>query len=258
MALGQRCLRSIAVDLRASCVALVLVALALTGCETTAEKSAALERQAKRERAEHPTVAQQGLSIAHESTDLKVLSTAVLRSSEGTAALVTLRNLTNRSLRAIPIAITVRDGRGRQLYTNSAPGLAPSLVSAAYLPAHADLTWIDDQVQTTGAAASVSAKVGEALPATAVVPRLNVEGAHQFEDVSNAPSVEGMVVNRSHVTQQELVVYAVARRAGKIVAAGRAVLPRAPGGSSTRFQIFFVGDPRAGQLELSAPPTTLG
>ncbi len=46
--------------------ALVLVALALTGCETTAEKSARLERQAKL--AANGALAQKGLSITREST----------------------------------------------------------------------------------------------------------------------------------------------------------------------------------------------
>jgi hypothetical protein len=238
--------------------ALVLVALALTGCETTAEKSATLERQAKRERAEHPTLAQTGLSIAHASRDVKVVATSVVHSAEGTAAVVTLRNLTSKALRDIPIEITVRDAAGASVYTNSAPGLAASLVSAPLLTPHGELTWVDDQVRASAAAAAVSAKIGEAPATTTAAPRLSIEGAHLFEDPSNGPSVEGTLVNQSGVTQQELVVYAVARRAGTVLAAGRAVLALAPAGAATRFQIFFIGDPSGAQLALSAPPTTLG
>ena len=67
----------------------------------------------------------------------------------------------------------------------------------------------------------------------------------------------GTVRNRSTVTQQDLVVYAVARRGGKIVAAGRAVLPEVAAGASVPFQAFLVGEPSGARLEASAPPTTL-
>jgi hypothetical protein len=123
----------------------------------------------------------------------------------------------------------------------------------ALIPAHGVLTWIDDQVQATGIPTSVSAKVGEGTPASGAIPRLSLTGAHLSE-----AQAEGNVVNGSHVAQQELVVDAVARRGRTIVAAGRAVLANAPGGSSTPFQIFFVGDPIGAHLEVSAPTTTPG
>jgi hypothetical protein len=242
--------------------ALVLAALALTACETNQERSAKLEKAAKqRERAAvaRRTLAERVLTITRQSTKVKVTATAVLSSSEGAAAVVSLQNVSNSSLRDVPIQIHVLDSRGASVYTNDTPGLAPALVSAPLLPAHGTLTWIDDQVQSSGGApASVSVKVGEGTPAAGAAPRLDVEGAHQYEDPTSGPAAEGSIVNHSSVTQRELVVYAVARRAGRIVAAGRAVLPFANAGASTRFQIFFIGDPRSGSLEVSAPATTLG
>jgi hypothetical protein len=126
------------------------------------------------------------------------------------------------------------------------------------LGAHATTSWIDDQVQATGALLSTKAKVGEGEAITGAVPTLVVEGAHLANSETNGPEAEGSVVNHSAVAQRELVVYAIARRAGRTVAAGRAVLPQAEPGSSTRFQLFFIGDPRGAQLEVSAPPTTFG
>jgi len=233
--------------------ALVLVALALTGCETTAEKSAKLEKEALRQRAHEPA-AQKGLSITRESTDVKVVQTAVVHGTEGNAAVVTLHNTSSRALRDVPIAITVRDAAGSALYANSAAGLARSLVSLPLLAAHGQLTWVDDQVQVAGTPASVSAKVGEGAAATGAIPPISVQGAHLAE----AGGAEGTVVNHSRVSQTELVVYALARRAGRIVAAGRAVLPQLPPDTPTRFQVFFIGDPQGAQLELSAPASTLG
>jgi hypothetical protein len=68
----------------------------------------------------------------------------------------------------------------------------------------------------------------------------------------------GFAANRSKVDQRKLVITAVARRAGRIVAAGRAQIPRLKPGKRARFQIFFIGDPRGAHLDLEAPPSTLG
>jgi hypothetical protein len=43
---------------------------------------------------------------------VKVVSATVVRSSEGAAAVVTLRNLSSHPLRTLPIAVTVKDVRG--------------------------------------------------------------------------------------------------------------------------------------------------
>lgn len=167
--------------------------------------------------------------------------------------MITLRNVSATPLRGLPIEITVRDARGASVYTNAVPGLSPTLASVALIPAHGQLTWIDDQIQATGAPASVTAKVGEGAPAGGAIPQLRLEGTHLSE-----AQAEGNLVNHSQVSQQELIVDAVARRGGRIVAVGRAVLASAPAGTSTPFQVFFVGNPAGAQLEVSAPATTLG
>jgi hypothetical protein len=241
--------------------ALVLVALALTACESSQEENAKLEKIAKREAAEarlHHTPGQRGLAITRPSTKVRVIGTAVLHSSEGTAAVVTLHNLSAATLIDVPIEIAVENARGAAIYTNDTPGLATALVSVALLRAHGDTTWIDDQVQAAGVPASVSARIGEGEQVTGAVPRLSVEAAHLVEDSTSGIEAEGRLVNSSAVSQRELVVYATARRAGKIVAAGRAQIPQAEAGTSTSFQVFFIGNPKGAQLEVSAPPSTFG
>ncbi len=236
--------------------ALALVALALTACESNQERSAKIEKVVGRrneEAARRLALAQRALTITKASTKVKVAGTAIVHDSEGTAAVVTLRNLSGTALRDVPIEITVRNARGASVYTNAVAGLSPTLASVGLIPAHSVQTWIDDQVQATGVPASVSAKVGEGTPAAGAVPRLSVVGAHLSE-----AQAEGNVVNHSGVAQQELVVYALARRGASIVAAGRAVLASAPAGTSTPFQIFFVGDPSGAQLQVSAPASTSG
>jgi hypothetical protein len=241
---------------RRAALVLVALALTLTGCETTAEKSAKLERAADANA--RPTQHARGLSITRQSSDVKVIRSGVLHGSEGSAAYVTMRNLTSRPLKDIPIAIAVKDPRGTTVYTNSAPGLAPTLVSAPLLGAHGELTWVNDQVQSPGATSGVAVKVGEAAAADGAIPQIAVHGAHLVEDPASGAGAEGTVANGSRVAQQELAVYAVARRGAMVVAAGRAVLPVLAAGASQRFQVFFIGDPHGAQLTVSAPPSTLG
>ncbi len=228
------------------------LALALTGCETTAEKSAKLEKAAK-----HTTLAQTGLSITHTSTEVRVVSTTVLHDSEGAAAAVTLRNLSPHTLRDVPLAITVKDAGGKTLFRNDAPGLEAAFTSLSCLPAHSEVTWVDDQVPAAGGPVNLTAQAGVAPAVAASPPKIEVNGLHLAEEASSGIAAAGRIENRSQVSQRSLVVFALARRAGRIVAAGRAVLPEVPAGSSVPFQAFFIGDPRGAQLQASAPATVL-
>jgi hypothetical protein len=224
----------------------------LSGCETTAEKSARLERVAHRKRpVEH------GLTIAKPSTDVHVLSATIVHGTEGSAAVVTLRNNSGHTLKNVPIAITVTDARGSTVFQNNTPGLEAALTSLASVGAHGKATWINDQVQASGTPMGVSAIVGVAPTVNGSVPSIEVQGVHASEEGGGAGAA-GTVRNRSNVTQQNLVIYVLARRAGRIVAAGRAVLPEVGAGASLPFQAFFVGSPVGTHLEASAPPTTFG
>jgi hypothetical protein len=239
----------------------VLAALTLSGCETTAEESAKLERAAKgREAAlaQAREAQQRAMRITRVSTKVAVTAVTLLQSAEGDAAVVTLYNHSSTPVREVPVRVTVSDRQGATVYTNEIAGASEALISASLIPAHSSLQWIDDQVQASGSGLRASAEVGEAPVADTPAPRLTIAGGHTVEDPTSGPGAEGSVVNHSTVAQSELVVYAVARREGRIVAAGRGVLNSAPAGSSTRFQLFFIGEPKDSMLELSVPPSTLG
>lgn len=237
--------------------ALVLVALALGGCETTAEKSAQLEKAALLKAKTHGAVAKAGLTVTSVSRKIRVLSAAIIPGKEGGAAVVTIANTSAGALSGIPISIDVKDSSGRTLYTNSAPGLSTSLASVASLPAHGTLTWVDDQIQGSGTPASVTARVGEGSPVIGALPAVVVRETAQNEEAGEA-GAEGTVSNPSKVPQQELAVYAVARSGGRIVAAGRAVIPQVKAGATAHFQLFFVGSAKGAQLQFAAPPTPAG
>ncbi len=226
-----------------------LLAVSCCGCETTQEKSAALERQAK-----HTTIAQHGVSVSKENPRVRVLGSAVVHSSVGTAVAVTLRNTSGHALAEAPIELTVRDGTGRVLYQNNTPGLQVSLTHVPLLEPGKTVVWVDDQVQVGGTQDSASALVGEAKTAS-TEPTIEVTSARP-STTGPETSESGNVANRSTIAQANLVVYAIARRAGKIVAAGRAVLPEVRAGTSIPFQIYFVGNPQDAQIEVSAPAST--
>jgi hypothetical protein len=236
-------------------VALALCALALGGCESSQEKSAQLERQAKLARARDPAAASHGLSITQISSEVRVVATQVLHSSEGTAAVVTLRNVSSHALRDVPIAITVKDAAGSVLYQNNAPGLEAALTAVPLLAPGQRLTWIDDQVQAAGAPTTVNAVVGEAPQAPVPAPRIALTGVHSSEEGGSSGMV-GTVVNDSAVAQHGLVVYGLARRGERIVAAGRAVLSEVAAHGSSSFQVLFIGSAAGAHVEASAPPST--
>jgi hypothetical protein len=217
-------------------VVVVTAALALTGCETTAEKSAQLERTAH-----HAHLAERGLSITKQSADVRVLGAVLVHGAEGAAVVVTLRNDTAHAYKDVPIAITVKDAHGGTIFQNNAP----------------EATWVDDQVPAAGDPASVSAIAGEPPIASGPVPRIEVAEVHRSEE-SGTATAAGTVRNRSNVAQQSLVVYVIARGAGGVVAAGRAILPEVAPSATVPFQAFLVGAPHGAPPQAGAPATTLG
>lgn len=225
----------------------VLVALALAaccgGCESTQEESANLERAAKHER-----LALQGTSVSRQSPDVQVLAVEVVHGRRASAVVVHLRDTSSRPIVGAPIAIAARDAAGEVVYQNNAPGEDPSLTRVSLQPGQ-DAIWIDDQVHSE-AAKSASAKVGAGRDQSGPAPKLSVEGLRAGGEGSEA-SAEGSVKNLSGTTQLNLVVFVWTVRAGKTIAAGRALLPEVLAGANDSFQAFFVGDPNGARLHAS-------
>jgi hypothetical protein len=244
---------------RVALVLLLPAALAAGGCESSQEKSARIEKQVKAARAAGggPAV-EHGLTIDKANPNVRVVATEVLRGAEATAVVVTLRNLSGATLRNVPIAITVKDAAGRTLYRNDAPGLERALTTVAAIRPGEEVNWVDDQVQANGAGgapATVEALLGEAPKAPGEAPTIKVSAVHPTEEAGESGAA-GTVVNDSPTAQQALVVYATARRNGRITAAGRAVIAEVPAHGTSPFQVLFIGSAKGAQLEVSAPPST--
>jgi hypothetical protein len=235
-----------------------LAALALGACETTQEKSARLEKLALAKKANAPLGAE-GLKIDRPSRDIHVLGAIAVHSSEGTAVAVKLGNTSSKAEAEVPLLVTLRGSGGASLYSNSAPGIATSLIAVPYVPAHGTTVWIDDQISSTEPVQRVETKVGEGRAVTGPPPKVEVTGWHRETEPGGITLVAGNVANRSKVDQHEVLVTALALRGGRILAAGRSVIPVLPAGSTGRFQIFLLGEARSGaKLAIAVSPSTFG
>jgi hypothetical protein len=226
----------------------------LSGCESSQDKSARLAKQGGK------AFTRKGLDVKHENPDVKVVGTTVLQDKNGAATVVVLHNNAPTLQTNVPVSIDVLGPGRKSVFKNDAPGLQKSLVSAPVLPPRSDFVWVNDQVTPSGTAKSVDVKVGRSPgppPSGGKLPQLDVTAPTLKSDPVSGVEATGTVTNRSRVEQVELIVYCVARRGGKVVAAGRSGIARLQPGKKKAYHVYFIGDPTGGKLAVAAPPTVL-
>ncbi len=235
-----------------SVLLLAAAGLALSGCSSTKAKADKFADQGSK------AFEAKGLEVAEVNTAVEVVETQVIRDANGTAAIVTLRDKGGRALEDVPIALTVTDAAGKAIWKNDAAGLEGSLVSLPVLAKGAKTIWINDQVlPVSGEAADAKVRVGAGKPARGTLPKITIADPELEGDPVDGVAARGEVMNDSLVEQKDLVVYAVGRKGGKVVAAGRAIVPKLAPGKKAPYAVFFIGDPTGATLEVAAPPTTL-
>jgi hypothetical protein len=233
-------------------VAILAGGVAIAGCESTQDKSARLRKHGN-------TVLSQRTQtlVVRPNPDVRVLRTVALHDENGSAAVVELRNRSSRGLVNVPVAIDVRGANGASVFRNDTTGIEASLIGPSFLAARSSLDWVNDQVTAAGIPRSVLARVGVGSGAPPKqVPQIRVGPAHLENDPTSGISAVGKVVNGSSIPQRHQILYCVARRGGRIVAAGRGGIDRLKPHKPTRYTIFFIGNPRGAQLTITAPPTT--
>ncbi len=237
----------------AALLLLALVATPLAGCESTQDKSSRLQAEGK------GLAAEKGVAVSKRTRDVEVLSTAVLQDSNGTAVVVKLRNASKHALWSLPISIDVQGARGKSVFRNDAPGLEPTLAHVPLLRPGETFTWVDDQVSPSDTVRSASAIVGAGRTVDAArPPKIVLSGERLQNDPASGVAVVGFAKNQSRTELRKVVVFAVARRGARVVAAGRGQIVRLKSGQRARFQAFFIGNPRGARVEVSAPPPALG
>lgn len=244
-------------SLRALAVAgLGLLALGgLAACQSTQNRSAELEEQGSK-----TLLADSGLKIGKESTQVRVLETALLTDANGSAVVVTLRNDSSEDLANVPILIDVLDAKGKSVYRNDIPGIEPALAAVPFIPAGGEVGWVNDQVLAGGRPAKVEVRVGaDAGSYSGEIPEIELSEPTLSGDPVSGIEATGDVVNRSGEEQGRLLFYVVARSGGKVVAAGRGAIEHLKATTKPlHYDVFFIGDPRGAALELTAFPTLPG
>jgi len=229
----------------------VLAGVTLTACQSTQDKAKIVQARAEASRPKP-------LVIPKPNKGVKVLGTTLLHDQNGDAVVVELQNKTNQTLVGLPLLVDVRDAKGKTVYKNDTAGLDFALNHVSVINPHETFTWVNDQIQPTGVPKTAKVTVGQPegkappkLPELAVSPP-------RSRSSSLGAQVIGTVTNKSQIDQAKLVLFAVARRGGQVVAAGRGLIKKAKAGAKPApYVIFFIGDPAGADVSLEAPPTVL-
>ncbi|HET8862685.1 MAG TPA: hypothetical protein VFM94_05485 [Solirubrobacterales bacterium] len=225
-----------------------------TGCESTQDKSAKIAAELG------PVKQEKGLKISKQSKDVEVVSSALLTDPNGSAVVVRLRSKSNEDLVGVPIAIDVLDAKGKSVYRNDIPGIEPALAAVPFIPAGGETEWVHDQILATGKPAKVEVKVGEGgEPFSGEQPKVSVSDPKIEGDPYSGLLAGGNVENESGEDLERLLLYAVASKGGKIVAAGRgAIEPFKAKPKPIPYNIYFIGDPKGAAVKVSQFPTLPG
>jgi hypothetical protein len=233
----------------------LLLVAGLSGCESTQSRSAELEKEG-----EKALVVDAGLKIQKESSDVEVTSSTLLTDSYGSAVVVSLHNSSSKNLVDVPILIDVLDAKGKSVYRNDIPGIEPALAAVPYIPAGGDAKWVNDQVQASGKPESVRVKVGAGGDSySGPMPDIDVSAPAIEGDPVSGMEATGTVVNRTGQDQDRLLLYAIGTQGGKVVAAGRGAIEHLKGTKKPQhYDIFFIGNPKGADVELTQYPTLPG
>jgi hypothetical protein len=235
-------------------VALAGVALVISGCESTQDKSAKIAAELG------PVKQEKGLKITRRSKDVEVVSSTLLSDQNGSAVVVRLRNRSDEDLVGVPIAIDVLDAKGRSVYRNDIPGIEPALAAVPFIEAGGEAEWVHDQILATGRPAKVEVKVGEGgEPFSGEQPKISVSEPKLEGDPYSGVLAGGNVENESGEDLERLLLYAVATKGGKVVAAGRgAIEPLKDKPKPFPYNIYFIGDPTGADVSVSQFPSIPG
>jgi len=226
-----------------------LAAISFAACQSTEQESAELARVGGAQPA-GPA------ALALGASNRSVRASQVTLVSEPGRLAVAAR-LTNASARAqanVPLLVTVTGRGGKTLYTNGTGGIEASLQRIALLRGGQSAWWVDDQVLSSQPASAARLRAGTGSSGAGAGGIAVSTSAPQITRQGGVATLAASLVNRSSTAHSKVPVYAVAVRGGRVVAAGRAVVPILPGhpGASVTFQIVLVGNPAGASLQLDA------
>lgn len=225
----------------------------LAGCETTQDKAAKLQAEG-----EANAASQVPLTIPKPDKSIKVLDTTLLNDQNGDAIVVRLKNESKQVVVNAPILVDLIGAGGKSLGKNDAPGIDLSLNHVPLIRPGETVDWVNDQLTPVSEPKSAKVTVGPPPepPPKGALPQLDISRGKLTTDPSGVEA-SGDIANKSKIDQLTLSVYVVAREGNRILAAGRGVIKKLKVGKPSPYNVFFIGDPKGGQLTVTAPPTTL-
>jgi len=228
-----------------------LIVLGASGCETTQEQSAKIARTLGHQSAIAGTT-----RLGADNRDVRIEQEALLTAAGQSAVALKLTNTSTRAQTDFPVLIEVLDAKGSPVYRNNTSGIEPSIQQFALLAPHATAWWVDNEVLASGGVPkTATGQLGAATaPAPSAVPSITTE-AVSASDSFPGPHVSVTVRNRSTIAQRQLPVYAVALRSGRVVGAGRGIIPSLAPGAGAQVQVPMVGSVSESTISLTVPPT---
>jgi hypothetical protein len=225
----------------------LLLAAAVSGCATTQDANQRASIQADRTIASRQPLAFKGVS-----RDVRVVDASVVRGRDGSAIVVVLRNTGDAAANDLPIEVGPQGGRPLNAGAN-----VPYFQShAPAIAAGDEATWVYTTQERLGSGAAF-ARVGApavGAPKADRVPELQVSDSG-VSSTKDGGSVLAEVTNDSGVPQYGLDVYAVARKGGRYVAAGRTSLAHLGVSKSAHLTLTLVGDAKGADVRIFVPPT---
>ena len=121
-----------------------------------------------------------------------------------------------------------------------------------------EFDWVNDQVLAPDRPRDVKVKVGKGRAVDAAdLPRVTLTRPRLQQDPVSGTAATGFAANRSKVELRKLVVFAVARKGSKVVAAGRAQINRLlPGKRAPVLRVLHRQPARRAGLGIGAADTT--
>jgi hypothetical protein len=224
-------------------ITLMFVGVVLSGCATTQDANRRASVQADRTLA-----SRKALELRGTDPDVQVVSTTVLNGKDGSAVVAVLRNRGDHPVNDLPIEVGPAGGEP----VNARPNV-PYFQSHAPAIAPGDqATWVyvsKDPLGSNRAFVRVGAHPTPPLTTTGHVSELQTGGK------VDGSSVRAEVTNDTGVPQYDLDVYAVARKGGRLVAAGRANLEHLGVTNSAHLALPVIGDAKRARVQIFAPQT---
>lgn len=229
-----------------------LLSMTSSACQSTEQESAKIGRESQ-----HQAAGPGALKLGAASHSVRVSDVTLLNSGGRLAVAARLTNTSARPQTDVPLLVNVTGKDGKILYSNETGGVEASLQRIALLRPHQSAWWVDDQVLTSGRASAVELRVGTgSKPRSSAFPAIGTTAMRTAQQ-SGVSTLSASLVNHSSRGDSKVPVFGVAVRAGRVVAAGRAVIGALPAhqGASIPFQMVLVGNPAGATLELTAVPS---